>query len=112
MADALTFGATITGLRKRRGLNQRDLAARIQKEDGGSISQQYLADIENGRRNPSGDHIITQLATALEEDPAFLAYVAGQLPNEVRDLTTDPQRFRAALEKFREALAGQEPEAG
>jgi len=104
MKRTLSFGQAITELRRERGLNQRQLASEIKKEDGTSISQQYLNDIENGRRSPAGDHLIEQLAQALGTDPAFLAYVAGQMPLEIRDLAAEPERLRLAIQAFKEAL--------
>jgi transcriptional regulator with XRE-family HTH domain len=103
MTRKLTFGEAITNLRHTRGFNQRELASRIRKEDGNPISQQYLNDIENGRRNPPGDHIIEQLAKALKTDAAFLSYVAGQMPHELRQLIDDPEALRAAIAAFRKA---------
>jgi transcriptional regulator with XRE-family HTH domain len=103
MKRKLTFGQAITSLRHTRGLNQRELASKVRKEDGNPISQQYLNDIENGRRNPPGDHIIEQLAKVLKTDPAFLSYVAGQMPRELRELVEDPEALRAAIVAFREA---------
>jgi transcriptional regulator with XRE-family HTH domain len=100
----LTFGQAITELRRQRGLNQRQLASEVRKADGRPISQQYLNDIENGRRFPANDQLITELAGALRTDPAFLSYMAGQLPAEMRDLAADPDRLRAAVKAFKETL--------
>ena len=44
-----TLGQAIIAARKKKGISQKDLAAAVQKEDGsGSISPQYLNDIEHG----------------------------------------------------------------
>ena len=44
----MTFGRAIVAARKAKGLSQKDLAALIHKEeDEGSISPQYLNDIEH-----------------------------------------------------------------
>ena len=61
----MTFGETIAGARKDKGVSQRELAMRIVKEDGAAISPQYLNDIERDRRNPPGDHLLEQLAREL-----------------------------------------------
>lgn len=103
MSRRLTFGQAITELRRNRGLNQRQLAAQVKKDDGTSISQQYLNDIENGRRSPSGERLIEQLAVALGTDASYLAYVAGILPAEIRDVIDDPKRLRDAIAAFRAA---------
>jgi transcriptional regulator with XRE-family HTH domain len=46
-----TFGEIVAQARKRKLLSQKELAALIKKEDGQSISAQYLNDIERNRRN-------------------------------------------------------------
>jgi transcriptional regulator with XRE-family HTH domain len=104
MKRSLSFGEAITELRRERGLNQRQLASEIRKTDGSPISQQYLNDIENGRRFPAGEHLIEQLAQVLGTDAAFLTYVAGQMPTEIRDLATEPEKLRAAIAAFKKAL--------
>ena len=51
------FGKSIALGRKSKFLSQKELAARIRKQDGEPISTQYLNDIERGRRNPPDEHI-------------------------------------------------------
>jgi transcriptional regulator with XRE-family HTH domain len=99
----VAFGQTIVELRRSRGLNQRALAEKVRKEEGGPISQQYLNDIENGRRNPSSHFLINELAKALETDPAYLSYIAGRLPQELEGLTISPEALRAAIDAFIDA---------
>jgi transcriptional regulator with XRE-family HTH domain len=48
------FGTLISEARRSKGLSQKDLAAKVKKEDGQAISPQYLNDIEHDRRNPPG----------------------------------------------------------
>ena len=48
----------ISGVRKEKGLSQKQLAELVEREEGGSISPQYLNDIEHDRRNPPSDHMI------------------------------------------------------
>jgi transcriptional regulator with XRE-family HTH domain len=99
-----TFGQAVIALRREQGLNQRELAARIQREDGaGTISPQYLSDIEHDRRSPSSDHMMEEIARALQADTAFLSFLAGQLPAELRDIQLDPMRLRAAIAAFQKA---------
>ena len=40
-----TFGELISEGRKKKGLSQKELAAKVLKEDGSAISPQYLNDI-------------------------------------------------------------------
>jgi transcriptional regulator with XRE-family HTH domain len=72
--------------RKEKGLSQKELAAKILKEDGTAISPQYLNDIEHDRRSPTSDHLILQFAHVLEEDdgPGYLFVRAGRLPEGIR----------------------------
>lgn len=76
----MTFGEIISKARKEKGLNQKQLAMLIKKEDGQSISAPYLNDIEHDRRNPSSDHIIEQFAAALELEPETLYFAARRIP--------------------------------
>lgn len=61
----MTFGEAIARTRKQAGLSQKDLAAKIRKEDGFSISPQYLNDIERGQRNAPASPLLKQFAQVL-----------------------------------------------
>ncbi len=100
------FGTYIANARKQAGLSQKDLAARIAKEDGTSISAQYLNDIEHDRRNPPGEYILKQLATALNLSIDYLRYLAGRLPEDVQNVR-EPENVEAALKAFRKAIKGE-----
>jgi len=71
----MTFGGTVSEARRRRNLNQRQLAARVIKEDGRPISPQYLNDFEHERRTLSSGHLIEQVAEALGISEYVLASV-------------------------------------
>lgn len=90
------------------GVSQRDLAASIRREDGGSgISPAYLNDIEHDRRRPSGDNLIRQFATTLKLDQDYLLLLAAsQLPEDLarRARAVDPNQYSKALVAFRKAL--------
>jgi transcriptional regulator with XRE-family HTH domain len=101
-----TFGQTLAQARKRAGLSQRELAARILKEDGEPISPQYLNDLERDRRNPPGRHLLGQLASVLELPPDYLDFLAGQLPEDLRDGSFEPEAVQAAFHAFRRSLRG------
>ena len=63
MADEpQTFGKYVSQTRKQLGLSQKQLAERIEREEGGPISAQYLNDIEHDRRSPSSDHMMQEFA--------------------------------------------------
>lgn len=99
----MNFGATVRSARKLRALSQRQVAEQVHKEDGTTITQQYLNDIELDRRVP-GPHVIKDLARVLRLDPDLLNAMAGQLPRDV-DLTRyKPERIVKAMKAFRKEL--------
>ena len=100
----MTFGETILTTRKKLGLTQKDLAERIQKEDGESITPQYLNDIEHDRRSPSSPELIEQLAKVLQLHSEVLYYRAGTLPEDVKKDSVPQERIVAAFGEFRKAL--------
>jgi len=101
-----TFGRIIAAARKAAGISQKDLAAKIRKEDGEPISHQYLNDIEHDRRNPPNELIIEQLAKQLDLAAEYLIFAAGMLPNDLRkDLAgAKPEHVERAYRAFRENL--------
>ena len=100
----MTFGSTIADLRKRVGLSQKDLAAKVTKDDGSPISPQYLNDIERDRRNPPSQYLLKQLARELHTSEDYLSFLAGQFPEDVRIGSHQPERVTAAMQAFRRAL--------
>ena len=104
-ADGVTFGQAISKARKALGLSQKELAGRVMKEEGGgSISPQYLNDIEHDRRSPTSDHLIRQFATVLEVDEGYLFVLAGKIPDELRRAANDQEKIVAAFTNFRKTL--------
>lgn len=101
----MSFGTYISEARKKAGLSQKDLAARIKKEDGSPISAQYLNDIEHNRRNPPPDFLIVQMAAELELSLEYLLFLAGQFPKDIQEMTpSDPQKVEEAFKAFRRAM--------
>ena len=104
-ADGVTFGETISKARKALGLSQKELAARVMKEEGsGSISPQYLNDIEHDRRSPTSDHLIKQFAKVLDEDEGYLFVLAGKIPDDIRKKAKDRDKVVEAFANFRKTL--------
>lgn len=101
-----TFGETIAKARRDKMISQKDLASMVKKEDGEPISQQYLSDIEHGRRVPSSDHLLKQFADALDLETEVLATRAGELPEDVRreTPTKDEKQIKKAWKAFRREL--------
>jgi transcriptional regulator with XRE-family HTH domain len=92
MSDTPTLGRAIAEARKKAGLSQKQLAENIRREEGGSISPQYLNDIEHDRRTPSSDHMIGEFARILAINENYLYYLANRVPAEVRQAgLTEPQ---------------------
>jgi len=96
-----TFGQAIGRARKEKGWAQKDLAARILREDGEAISPQYLNDIEHDRRSPSSDRMVQQFAEVLDVDPDWLYYLAGRFPEDVRMKQLSPNEVARAMVAFR-----------
>ena len=101
-----SFGQILASARKRTGLSQRELAARIRKEDGEPISPQYLNDLERDRRNPPARHLLRQFAEQLDLPEEYLDFVAGQLPEDLRAGSYPPEQIQAAFSAFRRTLRG------
>jgi transcriptional regulator with XRE-family HTH domain len=101
----LTFGELIVDARRKVGLSQKELAARVLKDDGSAISASYLNDIEHDRRSPSSESMIKQLAKALGLAPELLFFSAGRLPSEITR-GADQKRVVKAFAAFRKALKG------
>lgn len=100
----MSFAKMISDARKKAGLSQRELMVRIKKEDGTPISPQYLNDLEHGRRNPPGPHMLKQFAAELGLDYDVLFFEAGQYPEDVHDQQHSPERVKEAFQAFRRKL--------
>lgn len=104
--DMTSFGSLISSARKAAQLSQKELAAKILKEDGEAITPQYLNDIEHDRRSPSSDHLVKQFAKVLKVSPYALSAAAGMLAEDDRKLVqkSTPEQVVEALLAFRKAL--------
>jgi transcriptional regulator with XRE-family HTH domain len=81
-------------------LSQKDLAARIKKEDGTSITPQFLNDIEFNRRTPS-EFILKRIAAALDLDADYLVILAGSLPSDILERGVTEKTAKEAVRLFR-----------
>jgi transcriptional regulator with XRE-family HTH domain len=107
--DMSSFGRAIASARKDKGLSQKELAAKIAKEDGeGTITPQYLNDIEHDRRSPSSDHLVRQFSRVLGIDAAALYAAIGMLPEKERSMVkkATPDQVGEAFVAFRKKLSG------
>ncbi|HZP39485.1 MAG TPA: helix-turn-helix transcriptional regulator [Methylomirabilota bacterium] len=99
-----TFGQAIAEARKRAGMTQKELAARLKKEDGSPISPQYLNDIEHDRRGAPPSPLLKQLSKILELDLNLLAYLAGRIPEDLLDPRASPGQVVEAFKAFRKKI--------
>lgn len=107
--DKTSFGSVIASARKDQKLSQKELAEKIVKEDGQSITPQYLNDIEHNRRSPSSDYLVKQLAKVLKHPDVtvdLLTALAGVLTEEDQKLIrkADPKQVEDAFYAFRQTL--------
>ncbi len=104
-----TVGRAISQARKGHGFSQKELARRVEKEDGTPISPQYLNDIERDRRNPPSSHLLEQFARELGLPHDYLRFLARQIPEDIVPGDYGPERVESAFRAFRKALkAGDE----
>lgn len=94
---AMSFGTYIAETRKSKNMSQKELAVKL------DISPQYLNDIEHDKRSPSSPQLIELLATTLEVNPEYLSYLAGRMPEVVKEGKLDPSTFEKAMVAFRKA---------
>lgn len=105
MTQQKTLGQTIADARKGMKFSQKELAAKIKREDeaDGSITPQYLNDIEHDRRVPSS-FLIGQFSAVLKIDDDYMHFLAGRVPDDLRRLSVDHKQFASSMVAFRRSL--------
>ena len=89
MTDRPTLGTTIQALRKERGINQRELAARVE------VDFSYISKIENDRLEHSPSvRTLVRLAEALQVDELELMNLANKVPDSISAVTRSPEALR------------------
>ena len=101
--EHLTFGRIIADARRRAGLHLREAAKLIKKEDGESISFQYLSELENDRRNVPSDHIIDEIARAYKVSRNYLYIRARRIPSDF-PIAVKEQQADAIYQEMRKKL--------
>lgn len=86
------------------GLSQKELAAKVRKEDRSAISPQYLNDLEHDRRGAPSDQLIDEFAEVLGIDKDALYYSAGEVSPDLRGLNPENENVRQAIAAFRRTL--------
>lgn len=106
--DLSSFGRAIASARKAIGFSQKELAAKVRKEDGETITPQYLNDIEHDRRSPQSDHLVREFSRVLKIEADHLYAVVGMLSEQDRKLVkrATPERIEEAFVAFRKKLTG------
>ena len=74
---AYTLGEVVRWERKQLLITQKECAELL------GISEQYLCDIEAGRRTPSDEAMIQKLARTLRVHSDWLWFVVGKLPPDI-----------------------------
>jgi transcriptional regulator with XRE-family HTH domain len=100
-----TFGQVLTEARKKAGLTQREVAARLSREDGRPVDPPYLNAVEHDHRYPPEDRVIEQLAKLLGISADVLYFHANRQPADVK-AEVDQAQVEAAYRAFRKALRG------
>ncbi len=95
-----SLGQIIREARLKKELTQKDLAAKVKKEDGQPIVPQYLNDIEHDRRRPS-EFVARQLAKELELDADYLIFLSGSVPEDILKKEVNEEAVRQAFMVFR-----------
>ncbi|MDQ2843411.1 MAG: helix-turn-helix transcriptional regulator [Acidobacteriota bacterium] len=112
MADKQTFGQLIAAARKKKGLSQKELAGKIKKDDGSPITPQYLNDIEHDRRNPGSSQLIGEFSRVLGIEKYMLFFLAGQVPDDIRNRSVDLHKVPEAFAVFRRTLTDKDNKRG
>jgi len=99
------FGQIITEARKKAGLTQKEVAARLKREDGRPVDPPYLNSLEHDHRYPPSDHLIEELAKILGISPDVLYFYANRLPADIKR-DAEHKSVQAAYQAFRKALKG------
>jgi len=95
-----TLGQVIREGRVTKKMTQRQLAEKIKKENGNSITPQYINDIEFDRRTPS-EIITREIAKPLDLDPDFLVLLAGAVPQHILKSGITEQQAKQVVSLFR-----------
>jgi transcriptional regulator with XRE-family HTH domain len=92
------FSAYIIEWRHYIGLSQKELAGILK------LSQQYINDLERGRRNPS-NAVLQKLVQSTGLDRDYLYWLTGRFSPDLTSMVVDADTLAKALGEFRTALA-------
>jgi transcriptional regulator with XRE-family HTH domain len=95
-----SLGETIREARLEKELTQKQLAAKIRKEDGTPIAPQYLNDIEHNRRSPS-EFVAREIARELDLHADYIILLSGVVPADILEKGFNEATARQASTVFR-----------
>jgi len=103
VTEPLTLGGVVSARRKELELTQKQLAQRVVKEDGASITPQFLNDVERNRRRPS-PLVLQRLAEALGwsgDEADRLHFIARTMPPDIDLETVEQKSWAEGIKAFR-----------
>ena len=98
------FGATIRGLREKRGIGLRQFARMIE------VSATYLSKIEREELHPPAEDRVTEMARLLEQDADELLALAGKVAADLNEIIRSQPREMALFLRTASGMSGQELE--
>lgn len=102
---AISLGGVIRTARLKMKMMQKDLAAKVKKEDGSPVTPQYINDLEHDRRRPS-ELVAGELARALGLPPDYLIALSGSVPAQILEKGFDEETAERAFNVFRRKPKG------
>jgi transcriptional regulator with XRE-family HTH domain len=99
-----SFGQVVREARKKAGFTQRELAARLKREDGRPVDPPYLNAVEHDHRYPPEDYLIEQMAKIVGISADVLYFHANRQPPDVKTEGMDQERLEVAYRAFRKAM--------
>ena len=100
-----TFGQVLREARKKAGITQRELAARLKREDGRLVDPPYLNAVEHDHRYPPEDYLIEQMAKIVEH-LARCAVLPREPPAAGREDRSGPGTARSRLSRVPKGTEG------
>ncbi len=104
-----SFGQVLREARKKAGITQRELAARLKRENGRPVDPPYLNAVEHDHRYPPEDYLIEQIAKIVGISRDVLYFHANRQPPDVKTEGVDQDKLEAAYRAFRKALGVKPP---
>jgi transcriptional regulator with XRE-family HTH domain len=100
-----TLGQAIREARKALGLTQQELCMRVVTGKDTPMANSYMSEIEHDFRTPKSQKTIRSIAAALNEEPDYLLFLSGKIPEDIREMVADRETVIQALRVFRQTIA-------